>query len=134
MELNRDREDRSYQFGRLLAVLERIEDSANYKKENTHRTTNAVKNWKSFTLKPAYTFSRIHKKIMPYMESLSAGSQNAYKNMISEIIEKIDSTDGFTNEKLEDTYLAGYYLQRRDMIEQAVENSKRKESEKEEEK
>lgn len=140
MDLNKAKRDRSYQFGRLLAVMERIEDSASYRKEASHKTTNAVKSWKAFTLKPAYTFSRLHQKVMPYMTSLPSGTQNAYKNTISEIIEKIESVDGFTNEKLDDLYLAGYYLQRDEMIKEAVkakaakENKENKEEKKEEEK
>lgn len=131
MNLNKEKRDRSYQFGRLLAVMERIEDSASYRKEAGHKTTNAVKSWKSFTLKPAYTFSRLHQKVMPYMVSLPSGTQNAYKNVISEIIEKIESVDGFTNEKLDDLYLAGYYLQRDAMIKEAVKAKAAKENEKE---
>lgn len=126
MTLDKDRKDRSYQFGRLLAVMERIEETANYR-NGTERTANTIKFFSSFAVKPMDTFARIHQKAVPYMKSFSPGTQNAYKNTIAEIIEKIERENGFTNEKLADTYLAGYYLQRKYMIEKAIEAKKEKE-------
>lgn len=136
MSLEKEKTDRSYQFGRLLAVAERIEDTAVYQKTNggegSHKTTNAVKNWNAFIIKPASTFGKIYQKIMPYMTKLSDGTQFYYKNLFGEIIEKIEKAGGFNDDKLKYSYLAGYYLQRDAMIQEA--KAKKEEKENNEEK
>ena len=129
MTLEEERADRSYQFGRLLAVLEKAERDT-YDKDET-REPNAVRLQSVYSRRPLYTFKLIEEQLhRAYFPKLKPGTRNFYKNLISEIISRLpDCTEQELNQPLKDTYLLGYYLQRKALY-TAKEN---KEAKKEEE-
>ena len=112
--LNKESTDRDYLFGRLLAVVQNIEEFVDYKSGNSGRETNATKYWSVYIKRPAKTYSIIRQNLQPYISKLSGGSANYYLNIVEEIFDKFSETDSFTNDKLGENYLMGYYSQMRE--------------------
>lgn len=115
MELDKSRADRSYQYGRLLAVLEKVERDT-YDKEES-REPNAIRLQAMFRRSPLHTFGIIDDQLSrAYFPRLKPVSRNYYKQLISEILEIIYACpETAWNKPLDDTYLLGYYLQRKDL-------------------
>ena len=115
MQLDPGKHDRSYQFGRLLAVLEKVERDTYGADEE--REPNAIRQQSVFCQRPMYAAANIEKQLeRAYFPRLKPGSRAFYKNLIGEILEKIHiCPENEWNRPLEDTYLMGYYLQRNDL-------------------
>ena len=115
MALNPDRMDRSYQFGRWLAVAEKVE-RATYQKDES-REPNAMKLQNIFCRRPQSIAAELEKQLeKAYFPRLKPGSRNYYKNVFGEIAEKLDSfPDTELDQPLDSTYLMGYYLQRNEL-------------------
>ena len=83
MKLDTNETDRSYLFGRLLALAERIENTAT----NYAGQTNAERLFTRFTMRPGQTFSTLQKQLVPYFDKLygngKAGLANYFKNQIA---------------------------------------------------
>lgn len=112
MALDEQRKDRSYQFGRLLAVYEKVERDTYSETEN--REPNATRYLSEFCRRPMHTAAELDKQMeKAYFPRLPAGKRQYYKAVISQIMGMINSTDEKQwNAALGDTYLLGYYLQR----------------------
>ncbi|MDY4182095.1 MAG: type I-C CRISPR-associated protein Cas8c/Csd1 [Pseudoflavonifractor sp.] len=112
MELDPGRHDRSYQFGRLLAVLEKVERDTYGSDEG--REPNAIRQQSVFCQRPMYAAANIEKQLeRAYFPRLRPDTRAFYKNAISQIMEEIHKfPDSQWNQPLADTYLMGYYLQR----------------------
>ncbi len=110
MGLDKENQDRSYLFGRLLAVAEAVESST-YTGED-QRETNAMRMQKAFALRPLSTWRVLEEKLEPYYRQLSPGLRGYYQKITREIVDKLSPTDSSLNQKLEDVYLLGYYHQR----------------------
>lgn len=103
--------DRSYLFGRLLAVAEQIERAAFDRDEK--REPNAIRMQAVFAQRPLYAWRIIEEKLNPYYARLSPGLRAYYKNMEGEILDKLFGLDDpALTQRLEDVYLLGYYHQR----------------------
>ncbi len=112
MSLEPERRDRSYQYGRLLAVLEREEDVF-YAKDGESRETNAIRMQSVFVKRPQYATRILIEQIKKaYAKRLSVGSQVYYEKLIGEIMDKLSEFSNELDKPLEDTYLLGYYLQK----------------------
>ncbi len=116
MSLEKDKKDRSYQFGRLLAVLEKIESDV-LRERGEERETSALRLQSVFVQRPAYAAKVIMDGLKTaYYPRLSAGRRAYYEAMIGEIFENLSQfCDDNYNKPLTETYLLGYYLQRNDM-------------------
>ena len=111
MALEPERKDRSYQFGRLLAVMEKIERDTYNDGEN--REPNAMRLQSVFCQRPMTTAYNLEKQLdRAYFPRLRPGSRIWYKNLLGQIMEIISQFPGEENKPLEDSYLLGYYLQR----------------------
>lgn len=110
MALDKNCSDRSYLFGRLLAVAEAVENSI-YTDEN-RRETNAMRMQKAFSLRPMATWRLLEEKLEPYYKQLNPGLRQYYRKLTQEIVDKLSASDGSLNQKLDDIYLLGYYHQR----------------------
>ena len=112
MELDPCKHDRSYQFGRLLAVLEKVERDT-YGADEV-REPNAIRQQSVFCQRPMYAAANIEKQLeRAYFPRLRPDRRAFYKNIISQIMEEICKfPDNQWNQPLADTYLMGYYLQR----------------------
>lgn len=110
MTLDKENKDRSYLFGRLLAIYEKIEnDVLNHQERD--RETNAIRLQSSFVNFPMRTWQSLESSVVPYLQKLPYGLRIMYKNMIAEIVGMMED-DGNLNGRLSETYLLGYYLQR----------------------
>ena len=110
MSLDKEKKDRSYQFGRLLAVMEKVERDT-YTDES--REPNAIRMQSVFCEKPFHTTNIISGRLDPYFNKLSPSSRAYYRSLIGKIMEELSNyDDAQLNRPLGDTYLMGYYLQR----------------------
>lgn len=112
MSLEPERINRSYQFGRLLAILEKAERDTYDSKDG--REPNAMRQQSIFCQRPMYAAGQLEKQLeRAYFPRLNPGQRVYYKNLIGEIMEIISSfPQQEWNRPLEDSYLMGYYLQR----------------------
>lgn len=112
MDLEEKRTDRDYLYGRLLAVADKLEQSALYKAgKHEDRATNAVRLMSSFSVKPYSTWGLLWKQLLPYINQLNgAGYFISIINEIKSLFEKGAYED---NSPLSPLYLLGYSHQTR---------------------
>ena len=113
MALDKNCSDRSYLFGRLLAIADAMENST-YTDED-RRETNAIRMQKAFTLRPMTTWSALWDKLRPYSKRLAQSKPGLYRfyhSMIDDILSRFSPFDSALNQKLDDIYLLGYSHQR----------------------
>lgn len=110
MELDKSCRDRSYLFGRLLAIAEDVERRTYDKGEI--RATNAERYMQTFVQKPFRTWATIQRNIKPYLNSLKPGSREFYKNLFGEITGLFLEGDFESKAALDGKYLLGYDCQR----------------------
>ncbi len=111
MALEPEKKDRSYQFGRLLAVMEKVERDTY---DNDTREPNAIRMQSMFCQRPMYAAGNLEKQLeRAYFPRLKPGSRVWYKNLMGQIMDIISAfPQEEWNKPLEDSYLMGYYLQR----------------------
>ena len=115
MELDLTNNDRSYLFGRLLAVYEAAEKST-YTKDD-ERTPNALKLQPAFVSHPLFIWHSLEDKMAPYFNKMNPAKRAYYKTKIGDIVSLFkDSDRPQMNRPLAADYLLGYYLQRKDLI------------------
>lgn len=107
------RKDRSFQYGRLLAVMERAELDY-YRKTNESRQTNAIKFMAEYRRRPFSVFERINRHLhQAYLNRIDKWSADRYEKLVGEISAILsDFPEEELNKPLYDTYLMGYELQR----------------------
>ena len=116
MEFDPNKNDISFQFGRLLAVLEKVERDT-YDDSET-REPNAIRLQSIYSQRPLHTADMIERQLeRAYFPRLTKPAFRAYyKNLIGEIMEKIYAYPKEEwNARLKETYLMGYYLQRKEL-------------------
>lgn len=122
LEIDKEKIERSYLFGRLLAIFEKIELDT-YDKEET-REPNAIRLQSAYCEKPLYYANIINTSLNPYFARLSPGRRAYYKKIIGEVMEKLANySDRELNKALTETYLLGYYLQRNDFYKSKKEDA-----------
>lgn len=118
-------ESRSFYYGRLMAIYEKIElDAAGGRgadtdsgKEKTQRITNADRLWSSMIRTPERTRFILESKLKSYTNILkknSPGRYVFYDKLITELtleIMKIDEEDGIRG-ALDEDFILGYYYQK----------------------
>lgn len=110
MELDKTCTNRSYLYGRLLAVAEKIERST-YDKDET-RITNAERYMQQFSRMPMRTWMIIRRNTQIYLSQLKPDSREFYKNLYSEIDGLFISGDYEKKGALDGRFLLGYDCQR----------------------
>ena len=112
MALEPEKKDRSYQFGRLLAVMEKAERDTY--DGNDSREPNAIRMLSVFCQRPMYAAGNLEKQLeRAYFPRLKPGIRIWYKNLMGQIMDIISAfPQEDWNKPLEDSYLMGYYLQR----------------------
>lgn len=120
MSLDRENTDRSYLFGRLLAVYDRAENTALNRKakknENgyiDHRDTNAMRMWSAYVLHPMLTLKNIQNSVIPYISSLPYGLRTYYQNEIMDIMNRLSPHDN--GRQLSPEYIMGYYHEKTEL-------------------
>lgn len=126
MALDDENTDRSYLFGRLLAVLEKAERSTFADGET--REPNAIRLQSAYVNHPMSTWKILEDKLNPYFQRMDYPLRKHYKDIISEITAKLVASDPDTlNRSLEEQYLIGYYLQRAELYKSRSKEEKNKE-------
>lgn len=108
MGLDRECRDRSYLYGRLLAVAERVERST-YRRDET-REPMAMRFQMAMGQRPASTWRMISDSLAPYFSKLKPGSREFYRNEIAEIqgLMEVEENVAARNARLDDLYVLGY--------------------------
>ena len=108
-----EKRDRSFQYGRLLAVMDRAEQDY-YHKTQESRQTNAIKFMSEFRQRPFYVYERVNRHLhQAYLNRIEPWQANRYECLTGEIIGIIrEFPEEELNKPLSDLYLMGYELQR----------------------
>ncbi|MBZ9607293.1 type I-C CRISPR-associated protein Cas8c/Csd1 [Clostridium estertheticum] len=116
MALDENQKDRSYIFGRLIAIAQQIEEYALYT-AGEKRDTNAERLMHQFKIHPYKTWGIITDKLKPYMARLGLKGTS-----LTELMTKVNAMmpyEEFTSQKkLDDSYILGYYCQRQVFIDE----------------
>ena len=120
-----DKRDRSFQYGRLLAVMERGEADY-YGKIQESRQTNAIKYMSEFRQRPWFVFERINRQLhQAYLNRVDAWQASRYERLVGEIMAILSEfPEGELNKPLDDIYLMGYELQRNSFFTKKEDNNK----------
>lgn len=115
MKLETENSDRSYLFGRLLAIYEKVE-RITYSQTEKDREPNAIRLQSAFVNHPMQVWKSLNDVLTPYFQKLKPGLREYYRNMIADITTLFREEDAsFMNQGLKETYLLGYYLQRAEL-------------------
>jgi CRISPR-associated protein Csd1 len=128
MTLEEERTTRDYLYGRLLAIAERIEETA-LRISGEERPTTAARLMQRFADRPFSTWRNIELSLQPYMQRLQAQRTGFLVNRKKEIDKILGafSPDDFTSEKaLSGEFLLGYHCQRQAWIKKADELNEEK--------
>ncbi|MBJ6359942.1 type I-C CRISPR-associated protein Cas8c/Csd1 [Paenibacillus sp. GCM10012307] len=104
--------DRSYLFGRMLAIADVLERRALSKTEEK-RATNAIRYMNAFAQRPGRTWTTIQASIQPYQARL--GTEAGYYNRLLDEVGSQLKVEDFTDKSLSGLYLLGFYSQRYDL-------------------
>lgn len=110
LELDENRRDRDYLYGRLLAIADKMEAYALYK-SGAKRPTNAVKLMSAFQIKPYTTWGQLFTQLLPYKNQL--GGAGYYQSLIDGVMALFREGEYETNSPLSPLYLLGYSAQNR---------------------
>ncbi len=113
MKLDIQNRDRSYLFGRLLAVLEKAERITYEFGEG--REPNAIRLQSAYVNHPMQTWKILEEAVKPYFQKMHPGTREKYRSLISEIVCLLPEDDKTLNCQLSENYLLGYYLQRAEL-------------------
>lgn len=103
MAINQSENERSYLFGRLLAVAHAIEEKVLVKMD-IERETNAMRYMPAFSVRPVKTWKIIRESLLPYQRRIMGKDNIYYNKLIQEITKKLEI------EKELDKPLNGYYI------------------------
>ena len=124
MKLDVENRDRSYLFGRLLAILEKVERETFDRGEQ--REANAIRLQSAYVNHPMQTWKILEGILTSYFKKIPRQKRDDYRDQIGNITALLpDMNDQMLNQELEETYLLGYYLQRAEL-------NKKKDTQKEE--
>ncbi|MCG8636890.1 MAG: type I-C CRISPR-associated protein Cas8c/Csd1 [Desulfobacterales bacterium] len=114
MALEEGRTTREYLYGRLLAIAERIEETA-LRIGGEERPTTAARSMQRFADRPFSTWRNIELSLQPYMQRLQGNRAGFLENRKKELegIYAAFLSDDFTSEKpLSGEFLLGYHCQK----------------------
>lgn len=113
LALEPEKRNRSYQYGRLLAILEKAEQDTYDPGEQ--RLPNAIRLQPMYVRQPQRTFTIVQEQVKKaYYPRLKPGQRSYYEKLIGEIIDMISECPPDTpGGSLSDSYLMGYYLQKK---------------------
>lgn len=128
MKLDLENHDRSYLFGRLLAVCESVERMTYDKGEA--RDPNAIRLQSAYVNHPMQTWKILEGLLNPYFQKLKPGTREYFRRLIAEIVSAFEEEDTQRlNQELKEGYLLGYYLQRAELNRKKEEKKEEQENE-----
>ena len=122
MALEKDRLDRSYQYGRMLALMEKAERDAYHNGEK--REPNAMRMQSVFVRKPFTTANNVIKMLkVAYYPQLKPGQRVFYERELMNVFHMLSECGEAESDKpLTAAYLFGYYLQKEELYMSTKEN------------
>lgn len=117
MTLQLENNNRSYLFGRLLAIVDVFEERQ-LKESSNNRQTNALRYMTAYSTKPSSVFKTIFAQLQPYFSRASTQGTEGKWNKNDFIQKKIGEVmnqflEGeFSNQPLDEQFILGYYNQR----------------------
>ncbi len=114
MALDENNTNRSYLFGRLLAVADKTENDTYDDNDKGKRITNARRYWNNFVSNPYRTWGIIESRLRPYLDK-KKGYSVAYAKLVENIMDKMDFEDFTSLKGLEPSYLLGYHSQMKEL-------------------
>lgn len=121
--LNENNTNRSYLFGRLLALADKLELAAYRPEERRMRQTNAMRYMEIFADRPATTWRTVQKKLLPYEHRREAYGGKERK-LIHKVGSMFDESDFLSDAPLDGRFLLGFYAQEY-AIDQEIEQRKK---------
>lgn len=115
MVVEEGNKDRSYLYGRLLAVADRVEYRTYDRDKDGARVTNAKRYMSVFSKRPYDTWRNIEEKIQPYMQKLSVAERNYYTKELNKIMGMLSSEVFTKNTPLDGLYLLGFHHESYDL-------------------
>lgn len=109
--LNKECRDRSYLYGRLLAIADRIEYMTFDKEKDAKRITNAKRYMNAFYQRPFDTWQNIERSIQPYLNKLRYPEKVFIEKQFEEVYQLFDEENFQNNKRLEGLYLLGFHSQ-----------------------
>ena len=125
--LNKETTDRSYLFGRLLAVADYVEGLA-LSTRNEKRQTNSQRLMSVFSNMPLDTWTNIYGNLGPYWSRLY-NNGFSHRKLIDEITNQFEFND-FNNNRLNGVFLQGYSSQMMELRNKKEATSKEEEESK----
>ncbi len=119
--LDVNEQSRSYLYGRLLAVYEKLElDVLNSRVTDNkdRRATNAERLWSSYTKMPGRTLKILEDKVRPYrvnLIKLNYSWVKYYDSIITDVVSRLREARNYEKEKnraLNEDFVFGYYAQK----------------------
>ena len=127
--LDKEKTERSYLFGRLLAAADQMERATFKEEERGSRTTNAMRYMNLFAARPASTWRQdLQMKLLPYQEKREKDGGKE-KHLIDEIIYTFADEDFCSDAPLGVEFLLGLSCQRYVLEKEIEEDKKKKERE-----
>ena len=108
--LDKNNCNRSYLYGRLLAVADRVE-WLSFIDRDDKRETNAKRYMTAFSQQPFRTWKVIEERLKPYQSRLKEGQRIFYEHLTEEIFWLFKDGDFEKNESLSGAYLLGFHNQ-----------------------
>lgn len=121
--LDENNTNRSYLFGRLLALADKLELATYRPEERKTRQTNAMRYMEIFADRPATTWRTVQKKLLPYEHRREAYGGKERK-LIHKVGSMFDESDFLSDAPLDGRFLLGFYAQEY-AIDQEIEQRKR---------
>ena len=118
MSLDETKTDRSYLFGRMLAVADFVERSTYDWSDKKSRVTNAMQYMERFASQPASTWKNIQIRLRPYEQKMGKYSDEN-RLLINEIADKFCYND-YSDAPLDGKFLLGFYCQQRQLEEKEM--------------
>lgn len=116
--LDHENTNRSYLFGRLLAIFELIE-TQRYRIDgnNQERITNAERYWNAYTSQPAKLMMNLTNKIKPYEEAVKLNAHGIFNKLDKERAEIVQLLNPLMikkdiNDPLDYQFIFGYYAEK----------------------
>ena len=128
--LDKEKTERSYLFGRLLAAADQMERATFKEEERGSRTTNAMRYMNRLASRPSSTWQDLQMKLLPYQEKREKYGGKE-RRLIDEILHTFADEDFCSNAPLGVEFLLGLSCQRY-VIEKEIEEKRQKKKEREE--
>ncbi|MCO7126963.1 type I-C CRISPR-associated protein Cas8c/Csd1 [Sporolactobacillus shoreicorticis] len=117
LALDEQLNDRSYLFGRLLAIADVLEHRA--LRSEDWRMSNAMRYMNDFAKHPERTWAIIQANLIPYQAKLSRGGW--YLTQLIDQVGAMFQTDEFNDRPLSGKFLLGFYSQRHQLYQKKSE-------------